>query len=379
MLNTLSSYTSKWKLNVNTEKTKIVVFRKGGKLKNCYTWCYDNVPLDVVDNFNYLGITFNFNGKFNKAQSILAMQCKKSMNILLSKMRSLHLNVSTKLNLFDTYVSCIALYSCEVWGAIPAKSLESVHLNFCKKILGVKKSAASMMIYSELGRLPLEIERTCRMVKYFFKLRNTENCILRNIYSEMYTQCLTEPNSKCWLSSIRDTLFSVGLGYVWSEGYGNEKVVLLQLRQRLKDIFIQNMFSFFNSSSKCRIYKYICHGLDLQPYLTKPIPDQYKECISKFRLSCHMLEIERGRYFNIPECNRKCKLCSNIDIEDEYHFIFICPVYENLRKLYIDKYYYEKPSMYKLLQLFSNTNTSVICNFGKFLYKASKLKLEATT
>ena len=255
------------------------------------------------------------------------MQCKKSMNILLSKMRSLHLNVSTKLNLFDTYVSCIALYSCEVWGAIPAKSLESVHLNFCKKILGVKKSAASMMIYSELGRLPLEIERTCRMVKYFFKLRNTENCILRNIYSEMYTQCLTEPNSKCWLSSIRDTLFSVGLGYVWSEGYGNEKVVLLQLRQRLKDIFIQNMFSFFNSSSKCRIYKYICHGLDLQPYLTKPIPDQYKECISKFRLSCHMLEIERGRYFNIPECNRKCKLCSNIDIEDEYHFIFICPVY----------------------------------------------------
>ena len=70
----------------------------------------------------------------------------------------------------------------------------------------------------------------------------------------MYTQCLSEPNFKCWLSSIRDTLFSVGLGYVWSEGYGNEKVVLLQLRQRLKDIFIQNMFSFFNSSSKCRIY-----------------------------------------------------------------------------------------------------------------------------
>ena len=238
MLNTLSSYTSKWKLNVNTEKTKIVVFRKGGKLKNCYKWCYDNVPLDVVDNFNYLGIgiTFNFNGKFNKAQSILAMQCKKSMNILLSKMRSLHLNMSTKLNLFDTYVSSIALYSCEVWGAIPAKSLESVHLNFCKKILGVKKSAASMMIYSELGRLPLEIERTCRMVKYFFKLRNTENCILRNIYSEMYTQCLTEPNSKCWLSSIRDMLFSVGLGYVWYESYVNEKVALLKLRQSLKDI-----------------------------------------------------------------------------------------------------------------------------------------------
>ena len=96
-------------------------------------------------------------------------------------------------------------------------------------------------------------------------------------------------------------------------------------------------------------------------------------------MSSHKLEIERGRYFNIPECNRICKLCSYKDVEDEYHFIFICPVYEKLRKLYINKYYYEKPSMYKLLQLFSNTNASVICNFGKFLYKASKLKLEATT
>jgi hypothetical protein len=78
----------------------------------------------------------------------------------------------------------------------------------------------------------------------------------------------------------------------------------------------------FNTSSKCRLYRYICHGLNLQPYLTKPIPDQYKECTNKFRLSGRMLEIERGRYVNIPECNQKCKLCSNtcIDIEDEYHF-----------------------------------------------------------
>ena len=37
----------------------------------------------------------------------------------------------------------------------------------------------------------------------------------------------------------------------------------------------------------------ICHSLDLQPCLTKPIPDQYKECISKFSTSPHTLEIER--------------------------------------------------------------------------------------
>jgi hypothetical protein len=54
-----------------------------------------------------------------------------------------------------------------------------------------------------------------------------------------------------------DMLFSFGLGYVWSEGYGNEKLILLQMRQRLKDILIQNMLSFFKTSSKYRIYRYI--------------------------------------------------------------------------------------------------------------------------
>ena len=55
----------------------------------------------------------------------------------------------------------------------------------------------------------------------------------------MHMQCLLEPNCKCWLSTVRDFLFSAGLEYVWYEDYVNEKLVLLQMRQRLKDIFIQ--------------------------------------------------------------------------------------------------------------------------------------------
>ena len=57
---------------MNVEKTKIIVFRKGGKLKKKISWMYDNKFIDVVDNFNYLDITFNFNGNFHKTQKVLA-------------------------------------------------------------------------------------------------------------------------------------------------------------------------------------------------------------------------------------------------------------------------------------------------------------------
>ena len=43
------------------------------------------------------------------------------------------------------------------------------------------------------------------------------------------------------------------------------------------------------------------------------------------------LQIEAGRYKNIPRENRICKFCPRNEVEDEKHFIF-CPLYENLRK-----------------------------------------------
>lgn len=96
MLDCIQQYTSKWKLKVNVDKTKIVVFRKGGRLNNNYCWNYNNECIDIVDNFNYLGITLNFNGSFHKTQSVLASQSRKAMYCLLSKMKPLQLNVNTK-------------------------------------------------------------------------------------------------------------------------------------------------------------------------------------------------------------------------------------------------------------------------------------------
>ena len=63
MLNTLSEYSAAWSLNVNTSKTKIVVFRNRDKLQRKDVWLYNNKVLDILDEFNYFGMMFNYNGK----------------------------------------------------------------------------------------------------------------------------------------------------------------------------------------------------------------------------------------------------------------------------------------------------------------------------
>ncbi len=60
ILNNLYDYSVKWKLTVNTEKTKVMVFRKGGKLPANLKFYYNGEELDIVNNFVYLGVVFSY-------------------------------------------------------------------------------------------------------------------------------------------------------------------------------------------------------------------------------------------------------------------------------------------------------------------------------
>ena len=59
--------------------------------------------------------------------------------------------------------------------------------------------------------------------------------------------------------------------------------------------------------------------------------------ITKFSVSSHQLLIEKERYYNTERSERKCKMSDYLDIEDEFHFILKCPLYKDLRCIYISK------------------------------------------
>lgn len=61
-LNILENYCKRWKLTVNTNKTKIVVFRRGGRLPNNLEFSYNGKVIEIVNKFSYLGIVFTSGG-----------------------------------------------------------------------------------------------------------------------------------------------------------------------------------------------------------------------------------------------------------------------------------------------------------------------------
>jgi hypothetical protein len=62
-----------------------------------------------------------------------------------------------------------------------------------------------------------------------------------------------------------------------------------------------------------------------------------RSTLYKFRISAHSLEIEKGRYYDIPRENRVCLSCKAGKVEDELHHFLDCPSYAHLRQDFFEK------------------------------------------
>ena len=166
-LNLLREYNQKWKLTVNTEKTKVIVFGKGGILPRQLKFYYGTMQLQIVSSFSYLGVVFTAGGSFSNAQNTLSGQAQKAIFKLNSYLYDF-VNITTKhtLELFDKLVSPILNYGAEVWGFCKANQIERVHMQFCKRLLGVKKSTQNNFIYGELGRLNYQSQRYLMILNF---------------------------------------------------------------------------------------------------------------------------------------------------------------------------------------------------------------------
>ena len=119
-----------WALEVNIQKTKIVIFRRKEPLLCNEMWYYDNVQVNVINDFNYLGTCFNNTGTCVRNQEILAGNGLKTIKVLFHNVKKFKLQPNILCQLFDIFVRSIIEYGCEIWGFTKSKDFERIRLNF---------------------------------------------------------------------------------------------------------------------------------------------------------------------------------------------------------------------------------------------------------
>ena len=378
-LDSLQEYCDKWNLTVNIEKTKIVVFRKGGILAHNIRFYYSGQEIEIVNSFNYLGVLFSCGGSFMQNAKFLSDKALKAMHALFQIVKEVETPVNIMLLLFDSLVASILNYGCESWGFLNAECIERIHRKFLKYILNVKIQTNNYAVYKELGRHPLIIERHVRIIKYWFKLVDVSNtnCILNAVYNSMLSDMTKSTSTRTqWLAKVKDLLDHTGFSEIWnSPNLIRMETFIPLFKMRLIDNFIVELRIGLESSFSMTLYREINYTFELQSYLLQIHNSKQRQALSKLRLSSHGLLIETGRHIGIERQNRKCTFCNTNDIEDEYHFVLKCPLYNDIRSHYIKRYFVNHPSVLKFTELL-NSNGKTLRNLALYIIKAFEKRNE---
>ncbi len=215
-LNAMHDYCNTNKLTINATKTKILIFSKG-KLRNIPQFVYNGVNLEVVTKYCYLGLMFNYNGKFTVAQKALYDKASRAMFGLLAKCRKLYLPIDIQIKLFDSVVKPVAIYASEVWGAEDTGLADKLQRRFRKLALGLKIRTPTVMVRGETGCFPTEIDIKLRMLNFWCKLVNEDKSekISKTCFNCMVSLYNNNSFVHPWLVSVKSTLDSIGLTYAF--------------------------------------------------------------------------------------------------------------------------------------------------------------------
>ena len=148
----VSSFCKSWHLTVNHKKSKVLIFsRKTSETIREMKFLLHNKPIEIVQDFTYLGVKISSTGNLQNHRSITK---EKAIHALFKVSKTIDfkkLKPKQAEKLFDTLISPIITYGCEVWGVYLKQNFaswdkeltEKVHLRFCKYYLGVNSKSSN--------------------------------------------------------------------------------------------------------------------------------------------------------------------------------------------------------------------------------------------
>ena len=373
-INNLKNAANKLGLVINTEKTKVVVFRNGGFIAAHEKWMIGDTKLEVVTEYKYLGVTLSTRICTNTILADLITRAKAaSIQILRSLKKLTVVTPDVLFKVFDAQVQPILLYGSEIWGNYDCKRIEIVHMYVLKWFLNVAARTPNVMIYGDTGRYPLDINAQIRSVKYWLKLLRMDH---DRYPHQVYMSMLNSVDSKSnWASKMKLLLLKYDFEREWNgQVVHNETEFLRLLKNKMIENYSINWKKCIESSVRYSFYRIVKIDHCVEPYLYVLDKRVFRDALIRFRMGITDLFVHKYRYSAAPFTNI-CPLCME-NVEDEIHFLLYCPATFDLRMRYLLPIVQieasDPPS-----NIFSNDDTCAIRNTATYLFKAFQRRSEA--
>jgi len=410
-INALKTFTEEWKLELNLQKTKTLIFNN--KETYSHKFYFGEGEIQCTDKYTYLGIEFDQNCNFQQAINSLQNKGIKAM-FKLRQLTDSITNINTLLTIFDHTIKPILLYGSEVWGIniikqknlndlthimkdLQDSKLNSLELKFYKQILRVRRNTPTTGVRGELGRHPLSLYAISNSIKYLYSIQiKPEHKLVKQALKE--SQTLNPKRS--WSHLVKEAEHTIHNNSIPFPNPSSKPLVKKAYKstvRTLKGKYEQYWWEQLTSTqsrtkgrggNKLRTYNTLKQAFTLEPYLSEIDDMSHRRVLTRLRLSSHNLNIETMRSTNPDPLTRICPMCTHGAMENEEHFTMHCPAYTPERNTLIDtckltcpQFNYLTPQD-QFIWLMTNEDKTALKAVGKFTWQAletRKLRLRAQT
>ena len=299
---------------VNTRKTKYMHMSESPMMEPITLDNAETVePVDKAEGYTFLGFNLSYSNDISK---LIHSNLNKKMVNIIKFYAWLDYNENTpffvKMKVLYTCLFASLLYSVEAWGDVKAfeEKLRKTEKDALKKRLGVKSGTSNDLIYLELNKADIIANIKDRQYKFNKKMINLEpeEAIVKSIWN----MC----DSQTFKNNLR--------------GYYSQ----LRPDNKSKNISDRKETVLNSDTTMCIRYRTLIGFSDASILYNSTLIDSKRKIITRWRLSCHKLKIETGRYTKpkTPREHRTCAICEVLD--DEYHALFQCKAHRLIRRKY---------------------------------------------
>ena len=369
-LEKIKQYCERWKLFLNVNKCKIMIFSRG-KVRNRPDFFIGLEKIEIVDNFLYLGLKLNYNNKMHVAQRDLYDRASRAMFSLMKKAKECMLPVDLTIDLFEKTVVPVLTYACEIWGYDMIDIVNKLQLKFFKFVLKLRPSTPSMMVYGETGKFPISVHVKSRMLCFWFRLccGLSSNKLSSLVYKCLHNLYLFDKHRNTYLLTIENILNELGLSGFWlNQRNLNFNAIWFKekIKLSLQDQFIQQWYVHVDNDEVFLNYRMYKNVFNQDSYFSL-LPQDCVYALVKFRTTNNVLPVNKLRFTGIIRVERLCTKCDMNEVGDEFHYLFVCPHFSDDRKHFLSKFYYVRPSAYKFNALLSTNKKNVLLKLKHFV------------
>ena len=221
-------------------------------------------------------------------------------------------------------------YGGEIWDLRDWEELERIQLLACKHMLIVNTNTTTDAIYAKFARNPLLASRHISSIKFALRSANLK---CEKLSKKSYNLLVLDDarGHYNWVSQVFQLMSKYGIEMDDSD---------TRIKNKVNYHFSQTLMSKTSKTlldqRKLQTYSRFKTVFRFEPYLNIIRNKQIRICFSRFRMSSHDLEIERGSYDSKLKRleARLCPHCRTLGFslsQDKVHFCSVCPMYNKNR------------------------------------------------